>query len=367
MDPFMIKYAHSHGMRVLMAGEGTGANLTDPVSRAKAINGSIAAMRSMNLDGVGWDLEVANVDDPHYQQMVALFMAEYRAAWPESFHAFYIGNLQHRNAWEAPAMRRIAASVDLVIVSAYTETNDTAPAGVGRTACDRPCGSTSLPSVQSALHDPVDGWARVVGKEKLVLALGWFHLQTMTNKTKASDPTIPAQLGVRISFCQAVSLAKSRGFQNRRFDNESSSKCVCRHRAAWAAHKPGNALLYDCVRHTLTNNRDTRWPISCCYFAAWVFDCEHDAANESTFRGCGPWPDAAEPVTTEVWYDDAVSSDAKLAAIKAAEWRGVAFWQASGMWPGGNIMGRRFDNASNVAVFCKAEIAALWQTVQRYW
>ena len=103
------------------------------------------------------------------------------------------------------------------------------------------------------------------------------------------------------------------------------------------------------------------------FLAAWVFDCEHDAANESTFRGCGPWPDAAELVTTEVWYDDAVSSDAKLAAIKAAEWRGVAFWQASGMWPGGNILGRRFDNASNVAVFCKAEIGALWQTVQRYW
>jgi hypothetical protein len=200
MDPFMIQYAHSHGMRVLMAGEGTGANLTDPVSRAKAINGSIATIRSMNLDGVGWDLEVTNVDDPHYQQMVALFMAEYRAAWPESFHAIYIGNLQNCNAWEAPAMRSIVASVDLVIVSAYAETNDTAPAVIGGTACDRPHGSTRLRWVLSALHDPVDGWAGVVGKEKLVLALGWFHLQTMKNKTNASDPIIPAQLGVRISI-----------------------------------------------------------------------------------------------------------------------------------------------------------------------
>jgi hypothetical protein len=88
--------------------------------------------------------------------------------------------------------------------------------------------------VQSALHDPVDGWAGVVGKEKLVLALGWFHLQTMKNQTKANDPIIPAQLGVRISFCQAVSLAKSRGLENRRFDNASSSKrcaCVCVSRA----------------------------------------------------------------------------------------------------------------------------------------
>jgi hypothetical protein len=152
----------------------------------------------MNLDGVGWDLEVTNVDDPHYQQMVALFMAEYRAAWPESFHAIYIGNLRNCNAWEAPAMRSIVASVDLVIVSAYAETNDTAPAIIDGTACDRPHGSTSLPSVQSVLHDPVDGWAGVVGKEKLVLALGWFHLQTMKNKTNASDPIIPAQLGVRI-------------------------------------------------------------------------------------------------------------------------------------------------------------------------
>ena len=112
-------------------------------------------------------------------------------------------------------------------------------------------------------------------KSKLVLALGWFHLQSLKNMTAASAP-IPAQLGSRISFCQAVSLAKSSGLENRRFDNASST---------------------------------------------WVFACEHNAANESTFRGCGPWPDAAEPVTTEIWYDDAVSSDPKLAAIKAAGWR----------------------------------------------
>ena len=36
---------------------------------------------------------------------------------------------------------------------------------------------------------------------------------------------------------------------------------------------------------------------------------------------------------TSVWagYDDAASSEAKFAAVKAAGWRGVGFWQASGM------------------------------------
>ena len=116
----------------------------------------------------------------------------------------------------------------------------------------------------------------------------------------------------------------------------------------------------------------------------WFFDCHHDAANESTFEGCGPWPGARAPVTTQicaplfaaplrptslrpcgcpatqhtqcsgcpacadtcyrsrglvvrrilsVWagYDDAASSEAKFAAVKAAGWRGVGFWQASGM------------------------------------
>ena len=53
-------------------------------------------------------------------------------------------------------MRSIVASVDLVIVSAYAETNDTAPAIIGGTACDRPHGSTSLPSVQTATRP--SGW-----------------------------------------------------------------------------------------------------------------------------------------------------------------------------------------------------------------
>ena len=34
--------------------------------------------------------------------------------------------------------------------------------------------------------------------------------------------------------------------------------------------------------------------------STWFFDCHHDAANESTFEGCGPWPDARAPVTTQI-------------------------------------------------------------------
>ena len=66
----------------------------------------------------------------------------------------------------------------------------------------------------------------------------------------------------------------------------------------------------------------------------WYFDCEHDASNTSTYESCGPWPENKLPATTQIWYDDAVSSEKKFAAIKAAGWRGVGFWQASGMWPG---------------------------------
>jgi hypothetical protein len=87
-------------------------------------------------------------------------------------------------------------------------------------------------------------------------------------------------------------------------------------------------------------------------------------------QSCGPWPDSKLPATTQIWYDDALSSESKFAAIKAAVrlsqsrqlciyiilcnttdgvlnlawpgvacrstmvqgWRGVGFWQASGMW-----------------------------------
>lgn len=67
-------------------------------------------------------------------------------------------------------------------------------------------------------------------------------------------------------------------------------------------------------------------------------------------------------------YDDGESSLAKFAAIKAAGWRGVGFWQASGMWPGETVLINRFDNTSSIASsYCKDEIADLWKSVQKYW
>ena len=120
--------------------------------------------------------------------------------------------------------------------SAYTESNDTAPSGPGLTSCDRPCGTTSLPTVDGALHGqrgrlltiflaglrsqtvgacgpgtPLpngtrldDSWATIVPKSKLVLALGWFHQQWLANQTTSKWPwSGPYELGRRISFCQA--------------------------------------------------------------------------------------------------------------------------------------------------------------------
>ena len=112
-------------------------------------------------------------------------------------------------------MREIAPSVDLVIANLYTETNDTAT-----TACERPCGTTSLPTamtltVSTARQRRLGG---VNNNSKLVAALGWFHLQMLKGQRSAGSPT-PAQLGCRISFCQAVALAKSRGLAKRSFEN----------------------------------------------------------------------------------------------------------------------------------------------------
>lgn len=61
---------------------------------------TLAAVRAAGLDGVGWDLKAITL---LIQPTIALFIADFRAAWPVGFQAFYIGNLLHRNKWEAPA------------------------------------------------------------------------------------------------------------------------------------------------------------------------------------------------------------------------------------------------------------------------
>jgi hypothetical protein len=83
MDPFMIQYAHAHGMRVLMAGGSCGiecSKLADPAARAQQVNATMHAARSLGLDGVGWDLESAGVAEPAIQSAIALFLADFRAA-----------------------------------------------------------------------------------------------------------------------------------------------------------------------------------------------------------------------------------------------------------------------------------------------
>jgi len=65
-------------------------------------------------------LNAARAQDPIYQPGVALFIAELKQAYPELFHAFYIGNLVGKGGWlpwQATPMRAIAPVVDLVIVS----------------------------------------------------------------------------------------------------------------------------------------------------------------------------------------------------------------------------------------------------------
>ena len=44
-------------------------------------------------------LNAARAQDPIYQPGVALFIAELKQAYPELFHAFYIGNLVGKGGW----------------------------------------------------------------------------------------------------------------------------------------------------------------------------------------------------------------------------------------------------------------------------
>jgi hypothetical protein len=67
-----------------------------------------------------------------------------------------------------------------------------------------------------------------------------------------------------------------------------------------------------------------------------------------------------------VWYDDAVSSEAKFAAVKKAGWRGLGFWQASGMWPGDTEFFSPYDNVTDVSVYCKKDIQEMWTMVGKY-
>eukprot|EP01051_Picozoa_sp_SAG22_P003814 SAG22_NODE_191_length_15699_cov_19.660192_6_plen_278_part_00 len=277
----MVAYAHANGIRVLQAvgcvaydlkaNTSWCSKLADPAFFAQQVGVYNESMRRGTLDGFGWDVEET---DPAYQPDIARFVGAVKQAYPELFHAFYVGNLAAKGGWlpwQVAPMAAVASAVDIVIASTYTETNDTAVEGPGIVGCHRPCPTTSLPTIEGALHGtPLpngtvlnDSWSAFIPKTKLVVALGWFHQQWLANMTDNSPHHPwpgggPYMLGRRISFCQAVSLYKSLG-PNRK-----------------------------AARH---------WdPVS----NSWYFDCHHDAANTSTFQGCGPWPDAVEPVTTQM-------------------------------------------------------------------
>lgn len=209
-DPWMVAYAHSHGIRVLQAAGGpvagykntSGAALcADPAYRTKQVQAFNESIRGSGLDGWGWDIEAT---DPKYQPYVALFLEELKLACPEAFQAFYTQNVVAAGtwlAWEAAPMKKIAPLMDIIIASVYTESNDTSPNGPGISQCSRPCPTTSLPTVNGALHGtPLpngtvmkDGergssWTSIgIPKSKLVMALGWFHQQWMANKSSTGE------------------------------------------------------------------------------------------------------------------------------------------------------------------------------------
>ena len=71
-------------------------------------------------------------------------------------------------------------------------------------------------------------------------------------------------------------------------------------------------------------------------------------------------------MTTEIFYGDAVSSDAKLTVVKNAAWAGVGFWQASGMWPADTDFFSAYDNTTQVSTYCKEDILAQWTVVTKH-
>ena len=176
-------------------------------------------------------------------------------------------------------MKTMAPALDLVIASAYTESNDTAPGFPKEAAsCTEPCAVTSLPTVEAAVGHGNGGWDEYVPRSKLVLAVGWFMREWGMNASlplaQRGDP-----LGGRISYCQAIGLRRSL------------------HKDAAGQPRLDKAS------------------------GTWSFTCRHDPHNASTFNSCGPHQSPNDQ-EYEVWHDDAESSRPKFEAVKSAGWRG---------------------------------------------
>ena len=315
VDPFLLDNAHAHGVRVLQTDGAAWDWLGNATERGLQIQQRVASVRKANLDGFGFDFE--HINSTQMPQVVQ-YILELRQAYPDGFLTFYTNGYPSSwgwRPWSGPSMKTMAPALDLVIASAYTESNDTAPGFPKEAAsCTEPCAVTSLPTVEAAVGHGNGGWDEYVPRSKLVLAVGWFMREWGMNASlplaQRGDP-----LGGRISYCQAIGLRRSL------------------HKDAAGQPRLDKAS------------------------GTWSFTCRHDPHNASTFNSCGPHQSPNDQ-EYEVWYDDAESSRPKFEAVKSAGWRGVGMWQADGMWP-------YADDVHNISLWpeCKPELEATWAVI----
>ena len=317
-EPALLEYAHANGVRVLNTDGGDCfgdpgpipwcANLSNATFRAEQVQMRGAAMKASQFDGFGFDFEHVK---PAMRAGIVQYVLELKQEFPELFLTFYVGVFPNKVGWlpwDGESIKQMVPALDLVIAGLYSGINASAmPASANWSDCTGSCAVTDMREVQAALSPTLGpGWGAFVPASKLVMGVGWY----------ARTWGLPAApFANRISFCQAVALEKS-------------------------LEAVGGARRLD----PLANS--------------WFFECRHDLDNVSTWTECLP-PDAHVGHTWTTSYDDGESLRPKYEAAKAAGWRGVAFWQADGMWP--------HPYMDNVTIFCKREMDGMWSAVRDVW
>jgi hypothetical protein len=181
-SPFMVEYAHSHGVRVLQTDgcEGTPgtpwcSKLGNATLRAEQVLERGSKVNTSTLyAGFSFDFEhMLPAELPN----VVLYVNELHAAFPNLFLMFYVGAVPGPPGWlpwDAKSLHAMSESLDLVVVSGYGavsgdfwQTNKKGPWG-----CTSPCAVTSQQTVAASLST-VAGWASVVPVSKLALGVGW--------------------------------------------------------------------------------------------------------------------------------------------------------------------------------------------------
>ena len=290
VEPAMIEYAHAHSVRVLNTDGGNCygdpgpipwcANLSNATFRAEQVQVRGAKLVASPFDGFGFDFEHVT---PPMRDGIVQYVLELHTAFPQLYLAFYVGVFPGKVGWlpwDGASLQQMEPALDIVVAGLYSGINASAmPGSTNWSDCSGSCAVTDLREVEAAVNPTTGpGWSLFVPASKLVMGVGWY----------ARTWGIPAPFNTRISFCQAVALEKS-------LQSVGGSRRL---------DKPSNT---------------------------WFFDCKHDLSNDSTWTGCLA-PDEVQPSWTTT-YDDAVSLKPKYEVAKAAGWRGVAFWQADGMWP----------------------------------